>query len=385
MNIIFCHDGPVSCDENNRFSSIGFNDKLFSRYERIFGRIDVITRVERGKNEYSEAGKLSIERFRVIEYPNYLTINGLFADKSASNQVLKNEISKCDGLIIRLPSFLGNRCVKIAREYEKPYLIELVGCPWDALRTHGLSGKILAPYMYFRTKAAVKSASHVLYVTKEFLQKRYPTRGQQVGCSDVELQAESGYGVLERKKTNPKNIIIGTVGKIDLRYKGHATVIEAIKLLKTDGYKVQYQIVGPGDNSYLKKIAEQNGVIEDVIFVGSMGHDDIFTWLNNIDLYIQPSLTEGMPRALIEAMSKGCPCIASNAGGMPELLSKEFIYKKGNARQLVSIIKNADENGLYAQGSRNADYAQNFLPGVLKTTREHFYTEFKSIIDESGT
>ena len=70
---------------------------------------------------------------------------------------------------------------------------------------------------------------------------------------------------------------------------------------------------------------------------------------------------------------------------MPELLSKEFIYKKGNARQLVSIIKNADENGLYAQGSRNADYAQNFLPGVLKTTREHFYTEFKSIIDESGT
>ena len=240
MNIIFCHDGPVNCDENNRFSSIGFNDKLFPRYERIFGKIDFITRIERSKNEYSEADKLSVDKYRIIEYPNYLTLKGIFANKTASNQVLEAEIKKCDGLIIRLPSFLGNRCVKIARKYKKPYLIEVVGCPWDALRTHGLSGKILAPYMYFRTKAAVKSASHVLYVTNEFLQKRYPTKGQQVGCSDVELQAESEYSALERKKTDPKNIVIGTVGKIDLRYKGHATVIEAIKLLKNDGQSVLY-------------------------------------------------------------------------------------------------------------------------------------------------
>lgn len=382
MNIIFCHDGPVNCDENNRFSSIGFNDKLFPRYERIFGKIDFITRIERSKNEYSEADKLSIDRFRVIEYPNYLTIKGLFANKSASNQVLEDEIRKCDGLIIRLPSFLGNRCVKIARKFNKPYLIELVGCPWDALRTHGLSGKVLAPYMYLRTRLIVKKASHVLYVTNEFLQNRYPTHGYSVGCSDVELQNGNDNVVSKRKKTDPKNIVIGTVGKIDLRYKGHATVIEAIKLLKKDGYQVQYQIVGPGDNTYLKTIAQQNGVEEDVLFTGSMGHDDIFTWLNNIDLYIQPSLTEGMPRALIEAMSKGCPCIASNAGGMPELLDNAFIFKKGSSKQLVSIIENAEANGLYNQCKRNIQFTNKFLPDVVKETRNQFYEAFRSSVEE---
>lgn len=382
MNIIFCHDGPLNCDENNRFSSIGFNDKLFSRYERLFGKIDFITRVKHSKNEYSEACKLSVNKYRVIEYPNYLTLKGVFANKTISNQILEDEIKKCDGLIIRLPSFLGIHCVKIARKYNKLYLIELVGCPWDALRTHGLSGKVLAPYMYLRTKLAVKSASYVLYVTNEFLQKRYPTKGLQVGCSDIDLQSEGGYNKVNRKKADPKNIIIGTVGKIDLRYKGHATVIKAIKLLKKDGYRVQYQVVGPGDNGYLKKIAGQNGVIEDVVFVGSMGHDDIFTWLSSLDLYIQPSLTEGMPRALIEAMSKECPCIASNAGGMPELISKEFIYKKGNAKQLVNIIKDAERNKLFEQGEINHNFTKKYLPDAVKETRDDFYGKFKACVNE---
>ena len=381
MNIIFCHDGPVNCDKNNRFSCIGFNDKMFMGYERIFGKVNFVTRVKHNKN-YVESDKLSVDRYRVIEYPNYLNLKGIFADKSASNQVLENEIAKCDGLIIRLPSFLGSRCVKIAKKYNKPYMIELVGCPWDALRKHSLSGKILAPYMYFRTKAQVKTASHVLYVTDKFLQGRYPTNGLQVACSDVEIQNGNESVVDERKKTDSMNIVVGSIGKIDLRYKGHATVIEAIKLLKKEGYKVQYQIVGPGDKTYLEKIAKKNGVSENVVFLGAMGHNDIFTWLSSIDLYVHPSLTEAMPRALIEAMSKGCPCIASDAGGMPELLDKEFIFKKGKAKQLVDIIKNANKNKLYEQGERNRDFTNKFMPCVLKEIRDDFYKKFKASVKE---
>ena len=301
MHIIFCHDGPVECDENNRFSSIGFNDQLFERYKNVFGTIDFITRVDRSKNEYSDRNKLSVDKFRVIEYPNYLNVKGVFADKSASDQVLENEIRNCDGLIVRLPSFLGSHCIKIARKYNKPYMIELVGCPWDSLRTHGISGKIVAPYMYLQTKAQVKTATHVLYVTNNFLQNRYPTKGVSVACSDVELQSVKRNSILEHKKVDPKHIVVGTIGKIDLHYKGHATVIQALKFLKKAGYHIQYQIVGPGDPAYLTKIAEQNHVKEDIVFLGSMGHDAVFDWLAQIDLYIQPSLTEGMPRALIEA------------------------------------------------------------------------------------
>ena len=172
MKILFCHDGPVNCDNGNKYYSVGFNDKLFDRYAAIFGNISIATRVDRvlGVSKYTELTKLSADKYRVIEYPNYLNLQGIFANKRDSTKRLEKEISQCDALIIRLPSFLGSKCVKIARKYKKPFLIELVGCPWDSLRNHGVSGKLLAPYLYLMTKHQVKIATDVLYVTDEFLQ-----------------------------------------------------------------------------------------------------------------------------------------------------------------------------------------------------------------------
>lgn len=381
MNILFCHDGPVNCDVNNRYYSFGFNDKLFRRYEEIFGNVKIITRVEKGKpaDAYVEFDKLSTEKYPVVEYPNFLTLRGLFASKRESTKILEKEISKCDALVIRLPSFLGKKCVKLAKKYNKPFLVEVVGCPWDSLRNHGLSGKILAPYMCLATKAHVKKASDVLYVTNEFLQRRYPTKGRQIGCSDVELQHTDKEATCDpaERKTDPKKLVLGTVGKIDLKYKGHATVIKAMKILKAKGYDFRYEIVGPGDKSELERCAEENGVADHVVFVGAMGHDKIFEWLDTIDVYIQPSLTEGLPRALIEAMSTARPCVSSNAGGMPELLDKKYVFKKGNAPQLAEILLKASENGLLMQGERNKEFTKQYAPEVIKEKRTAFYQEFQ--------
>ena len=382
MNILFCHDGPINCDENGKYYSIGFNDKLFDRYASIFGNVSIVTRVDRtnAQSTYSEGDRLTVDKYKVVEYPNFLSFRGLFANKNSSTKRLECAISQCDALIIRLPSFLGNKCVKIAKKYQKPFLIELVGCPWDSLRNHGLSGKMLAPYMWLVTRRNVKEAPYVLYVTNKFLQRRYPTQGCQIGCSDVELQNDYNNIFCERSvhNINERKLIVGTVGKIDLKYKGHATVIKAIKKMKVQGYNVQYQIVGPGDKSYLESCATKNDVIDNIVFTGAMGHDKIFEWLDTIDIYIQPSLTEGMPRALIEAMSKGCPCVASNAGGMPELLDKKFIFPKGNTDQLVKILINASNNGLFTQGVRNKEFTKQFSPDVINEKRMAFYHEFQN-------
>ncbi|MDY2980881.1 MAG: glycosyltransferase [Fusobacterium sp.] len=378
MKALFCHDGPISCDSKSRYYSIGFNDRLLSRYEKIFGNISFITRVERKEN-YSEMEKISTDRFKIIEYPDYLNFKGIFRNKTKSDNILKKEILKNDLLIIRLPSFLGSKCIKIAKEYNKPYLIELVGCPWDSLRNHGITGKILAPYMYLLTKYQVKTATDVLYVTDKFLQKRYPTKGNEIGCSDVELQSiTSFFRKSEDKNIKNKNIVIGTIGKIDLIYKGQETVIKAMKILMEEGYDIQYQIVGPGNKNYLKNIAKELKILDKVCFIGVLSHEQIFDWLDKIDLYIQPSLTEGMPRSLIEAMSRGCPCIASNAGGMPELLEEKFIFKKGNEKQLAQIILESKQNQLFNQSKRNTEFVKKFLAKEINEKRKKFYEEFRN-------
>jgi len=75
MNILFCHDGPVNCDENGRYYSIGFNDKLLDRYSAVFGNVGIVTRVDRTNtlSTYTETDKLTVDKYKVIEHPNYLT------------------------------------------------------------------------------------------------------------------------------------------------------------------------------------------------------------------------------------------------------------------------------------------------------------------------
>ena len=376
MNVLFCHDGPLSFEEEHGYHSIGFHDRLMDRYAQVFGKVSIVTRVDRSRRSvYNESNKLTAEKYPVIEYPNYLTLKGIFANKRGSTQQLEETIRGCDGLIIRLPSFLGSKCFKLAEKYKKPVLVEMVGCPWDSLRNHSLTGKLLAPYLWLRTRLQVHRATDVLSVTDKFLQGRYPTAGRQIACSDVELPSSDACPV-RSKQSDPKKLRLGTLGVIDVKYKGHATVIEAIAELTAQGYDIEYQIVGPGDRSSLEACCVKHGVRDNVVFLGQMDHDEIFNWLETVDVYIQPSLTEGMPRALIEAMSKGCPCVASNAGGMPELLPPQYIFPKGKAAKLAAILRSAHQNGLLEQGQRNRSFTQQFSQNVITERRSAFYQAF---------
>lgn len=298
MNILFCHDGPVNCDNINRYYSFGFNDKLFDQYAAIFGNVRIAIRVHRdiSTSKYTEQTKLSNDKYKVIEYPNYLSLSRVFADKRESTEQIESAVSQVDALIIRLPSFLGSRCVNIAQKYNKPYLIELVGCPWDSLRNHGLSGKLLAPYMYWMTKKQVREATDVLYVTDEFLQRRYPTKARCIGCSDVLLKDSCIDIELKSIKTKRDRLIIGTAGVLDVRYKGQEFVIEAVVKLNSLGIDVEYRLAGSGSGDYLRKKASTLGVENKVTFCGLLDRSELDKFYDSLDLYIQPSLTEGMPR-----------------------------------------------------------------------------------------
>src|SRR5699024_3636305 len=138
----------------------------------------------------------------------------------------------------------------------------------------------------------VKSSSHVVYVTSEFLQKRYPTNGKNTNCSNVSLIEFEKNTLRNRLKNiediiNRDKIIIGTTAAIDVKYKGQQYVIQALGDLKKKGISnFEYQLVGNGNSSYLKSVAEKNDVVNQVKFVGTMTHDQVFNWLDTIDIYV---------------------------------------------------------------------------------------------------
>jgi len=95
--------------------------------------------------------------------------------------------------------------------------------------------------------------------------------------------------------------------------------------------------------SFYQKIVEQIDLLnlkDKVIFAGN--RSDIPEILKVSDLFILPSRSEGTPAALIEAMASGLPCIATNAGGMPEVIKNGdngYLFEKENIEELADKIK----------------------------------------------
>jgi glycosyltransferase involved in cell wall biosynthesis len=67
----------------------------------------------------------------------------------------------------------------------------------------------------------------------------------------------------------------------------------------------------------------------------------VFDWLDAIDIYVQPSRQEGLPRALIEAMSRGLPAFGARTGGIPELIDEKFLFSntRTNIDEICSILR----------------------------------------------
>lgn len=381
--LLFCYDGPMLKDKSGQYFNTVLTDELFKRYEIIANDINVAIRVISIKEENvnKKYAKLSKEKYKIIECPNLSSLKGLAIDLKKCKSILKNEIEKSDYIIIRLPSMIGNLAVSVAKRLNKPYLIEMVGCPWDAFWNYSLKGKVFAPIMTYMTKKRVKNAPYVLYVTKEFLQKRYPTKGKCINCSNVILNDfdEKNLEIRKERIYNSKDDsvkIIATTAAIDVKYKGQKYVIKAIKKLIKHGKKIEYWLIGGGNNKYLNKFVKRYKLENNVKFLGSLPHEKVFEKLKNVDIYVQPSKQEGLPRALIESMSMGCLCVGSQTGGIPELLEEKYIFKKGNVRQLAKIIYNIKMEDYIEQGKRNFQRSKDYEKEILENRRNSFYKEF---------
>jgi glycosyltransferase involved in cell wall biosynthesis len=187
---------------------------------------------------------------------------------------------------------------------------------------------------------------------------------------------------LKKIDQQEKKVVIGTIGALSSKYKGFDTAIKALSILreKTD-FDIEYRLLGGGDGQYIRELAIKYGVEDLIRFDGMLPSGKlVFDWLDNIDLYTQPSRTEGLPRAVIEAMSRGCPVIGSNAGGIPELLDENCIFQKSNYKQMAEMILQNGFNRDWqkANALRNFEEAKKYEKEKIELRRNEFFNRFKN-------
>ena len=377
MKALFCYDGPIQKDEIGRHYSPVINNTVFNRYLGHADSLKVAIRVDNFKNP-QDAGKSKLideTNVEIIPVPNLSSAYGIVFNRAEAMSILADQMKKVDYSIIRLPSFIGQVAVKVARKLQKPYLVEVVGCPWDSLWNYGLKGKLIAPWLTLSMKRQVKDARYVIYVTNSFLQSRYPTKGLSTNCSNVEINAVDDMILqsrIDKIHKNSEKLILGTTAAVNVPYKGQQYVIEALGRLKKEGITdFIYQMVGDGDRSRLEQVIRENDVMDQVEFLGVKTHEKVFEWLDSIDIYVQPSRQEGLPRALIEAMSRGLPAIGAATGGIPELIAPECIFSNtaSNIDEICELLRSYTPERMEQEARRNHENSKKYLIDHIKRRR----------------
>ena len=133
--------------------------------------------------------------------------------------------------------------------------------------------------------------------------------------------------------------VIGAVGRLESD-KGCELLIGAAKIITETGQNAAYLIVGDGsERPNLQSMARRLGISDRIFFAGF--REDVRPFVSIMDIFALPSRTEGTPMALLEAMIMGKPVVATQVGGVPDIIStgvNGIVLRERNARQLAEAL-----------------------------------------------
>jgi L-malate glycosyltransferase len=150
-------------------------------------------------------------------------------------------------------------------------------------------------------------------------------------------------------------------------------------------------LVFVGDGRYRQQVeaqAKTRGLMDRVSFLGQLPAGEATReQLDRADLFVLPSRAEGLPRAMIEAMARGLPCIGSTAGGIPELLAPEDMVPPDDVAALARKIREvtSDPERMSRSSARNLERARLYHENALREPRNRFYQHVRETATQKAS
>lgn len=362
------------------------NYSFWAAYLDTFDKVQVLARVAAISEVSLTEVKADGPNVSFLELPDYRGPWQYLRNFLALRARIRQAVAKSEAYILHVPGLVGRLAEFEITRLRLPYALEVVGDPWDALGP-GAWPSILRPIFRrvaaHHLKAICKRASAVHYVTESALQRRYPAPkgAYTVGFSDAQMDAAFAPTPIleERYEQIDSNTLVrlGFIGSLAHLYKGPDTLLNAVAGCGSRGLNFELLVVGDGCHaSAMKALASRLGIKDQTRFLGQLASgQSIRDFLDSVDVFVMPSRQEGLPRAMLEAMARGCPCIGSNVGGIPELLAADDLVPPNNPEALTKKIMEvtADPQRMKAMSERNLAKAKQFDPKVLREVRRGFY------------
>ncbi len=398
MRLIVTSDSRFSlAPDGSVWTKTTYDCPFWQRYLSAFDSVRIVARTKLDleiDSKYQAVTGTGVEFWPV---PFYLGPQQFLIRRNMVRKSLTAAVGGSDALLCRVGSLLADELLPAFWEMNRPYGLEVVGDPHEAMGPGTVKHPLRPLFRAWATRSLRKQCSRavaVAYVTRERLQRRYPCPAHSVGISDVgQLDFRptakvfiTNYSSISCSDTDfvdharsfqdrqrPRILFVGSLAQM---YKGPDLLIKAVKHLLP---AITPMVIMVGDGKHrpeLEELARDLGVSDYVQFLGELPSGRaIRDQLDLATVFVMPSRTEGLPRAMIEAMTRALPCVGTRVGGIPELLADEDLVDPEDAQGLANKIREVVTNPtrLSEMSVRNLERAQDYRPEILDKRRTEFY------------
>jgi teichuronic acid biosynthesis glycosyltransferase TuaC len=217
----------------------------------------------------------------------------------------------------------GFAATKLAHDFQLPCVIKVHGSDVNEYMDSEWRRRVIV--------STLNRASKVIAVS-ESLKRRMVANGVEEDKIKVIYNGvdEQVFKIMDRSverarlgftESDERILFVGNLKPV----KGLNYLIEAMRQLVVKRKTVHLHIIGYGVlEQSLRRMAAQAGLQKHVHFEGEKSPDEIARWMNACDLLCLPSLNEGVPNVVLESFACGLPAVASNVGGIPEVVTDEI-------------------------------------------------------------
>lgn len=214
-----------------------------------------------------------------------------------------------------------------------------------------------SPLHYFITRYALARADHVTATGLRLANAtlRYAPRSKPVTVVPYGVDL-ARFQPVERNGARPAGVVVGTVARLALE-KGLDVLLRAAARLIESGLPLRVVLVGEGPlRGRLERLALRLAIADRVEFRGELPHEQVPGALAELDIFVLPSRAEGFGVAALEAQAMRLPVVASDVGGIPDVVAHErtgLLVPPGDVAALAGALRRlAADAGLRASMGR---------------------------------
>ncbi|MFV8813820.1 glycosyltransferase [Aerococcus urinaeequi] len=381
------HNGQV-------YTEVTADTNFWNRYLEIFEEVLVCARMYDATPDFNPNNYLLSSRDRVefIGLPDFYGSAGLVKNSLKTRKIVSKAVKMADRIIFRAPSPISLVAYPVIKKSRKPFAAELMMNPRTAYSKKALNNK-LQPFIQFaitkQTEDICWNANGVSYVTEKVLQDLYPSRSIVLGETQEFFNAsystitlkENDFATNKSLNTNPITLVHS--GKMEDYRKGQIIFLKIIKNLVNLGINVKGVLIGDGSKRIeFENLAKDLNIHTNIKFTGWLsGYSKVQEELSMGDIFVFPTIGEGLPRSVIEAMANGLVCVSSPVDGVTELIQNELLADFDDIDKFVEIITNLIDNKEQMEeiSSQNIKLSKKYHIDNLSKNRAEFYRKLKEV------